>query len=215
MKKILFMLLVIVPCLCLAQENEKSNKVKRVAGHIEINTTVPPEEFWINCGCSDKSKNEPLILIDGVKGDINKLNPEEIESFKVLKEAGEIEAYGEEGKNGVILITTIEFAKKNKKEEYEVQVFSPGYEGFLATQKSKDFYTESFLKAKNMLMVSEWNQRYRQPGHYDSNIYEVSIDYDSKTDYGLDVEYGLYMFFRFMEKEHNMSLIGDRLTAKL
>lgn len=101
------------------------------------------------------------------------------------------------------------------KEEYDVIVFDAGYESFLATQKSKDFYTESFLKAKNMLMVNEWNYRYRLPRQYNPNIYEVSIDYDTNTDYGLDVEYKIYMFFRFMEKEHNMSLIGDRLTAQI
>lgn len=65
-------------------------------------------------------------------------------------------------------------------------------------------------------MVTEWNYRHSNPGRYNPHIYEAAIDYDSKTDYGIDVEYTLYMFFRFMEKENNMSLIGDRqITERL
>lgn len=100
------------------------------------------------------------------------------------------------------------------KEEYEATVIAPGFDSFVATQPSKQFFTESSLKAKNILMAAEWNTRYRNPRQYDAKIYEAAVDYDQNTEYGLDVEYTLYMFFRFMEKEHNMSLTGDKLTAQ-
>lgn len=100
-------------------------------------------------------------------------------------------------------------------DKYETIVIAPGYESFSTTQKSKEFYTESYLKTKNVFMVNEWNYRYSNPSRYNPNIYEASIDYDPNTDYGLDVEYELYMFFRFMEKQNKMSLIGDRATAQL
>ncbi len=49
----------------------------------------------------------PLVLIDGVEGDINSLTPENIESFRVIqKDEAETALYGERGKNGVILIAT-------------------------------------------------------------------------------------------------------------
>ena len=50
----------------------------------------------------------PLVMLDGVKykGDINKLNPNEIESVEVLKSASATASYGTDGLNGVILITT-------------------------------------------------------------------------------------------------------------
>ena len=48
----------------------------------------------------------PLVLIDGVEGDINSLTPENIESFQVLKDESQTAPYGERGKNGVILIVT-------------------------------------------------------------------------------------------------------------
>lgn len=101
-----------------------------------------------------------------------------------------------------------------KTEEYEATVIAPGFDSFVATQPSKQFFTESSLKAKNMLMSAEWNARYRNPRQYDAKIYEAEVDYDQNTAYGMDVEYTLYMFFRFMEKEHNMLLTGSKLTAQ-
>ncbi|WP_035333426.1 M56 family metallopeptidase [Dyadobacter crusticola] len=52
----------------------------------------------------------PLYIVDGVKQEndvaVSKLDPKKIESISVLKEAGATTTYGEEGKNGVVLITT-------------------------------------------------------------------------------------------------------------
>lgn len=93
-----------------------------------------------------------------------------------------------------------------KTEEYEATVFDPGFDSFLAMQQPKEFYSEANLKSKNTLMVVEWNYRYNQPLRYDPLIYEVKIDYESAIQYGLDVEYKLYMFFKFMEKQHKISL---------
>ena len=55
----------------------------------------------------------PLVLIDNVEGDIDLLNPEDIESVTVLKDAGSSAIYGARAAAGVILITT----KKAKKGE--------------------------------------------------------------------------------------------------
>ena len=52
---------------------------------------------------------DPLIILDGKKYDFGKLkeiDPSTIESMEVLKDAATVEKYGEEAKNGVILITT-------------------------------------------------------------------------------------------------------------
>ncbi len=63
-------------------------------------------------GISTLGNNSPLVVIDGiVGGDINLLNPNDIESVSVLKDAGSAAIYGSRAANGVILITT----KKGKK----------------------------------------------------------------------------------------------------
>lgn len=232
MKKLIVILFVLTPCLCFAQRNDIQDiKVSEQAKTVPTETKsildnnvsnvkikAPEEkEFWINCGCSNKTNGNALVLIDGIERDVNDVNIEDIEGFRVLREKNAIAKYGEAGKNGVILITTKDYAKKLREEkvEYEVIVFDAGYDGFLATQKPKEFYSESYLKGKNALMINEWNYRHRLPKQYNPDIYELSIDYDTNTDYGLDVEYKLYMFLRFMEKEHKMSLIKDRLTAEI
>ncbi|MDF9798732.1 TonB-linked SusC/RagA family outer membrane protein [Catalinimonas alkaloidigena] len=48
----------------------------------------------------------PLILIDGVEGDINKINPADVESVTVLKDAAASAIYGARGAFGVVLVTT-------------------------------------------------------------------------------------------------------------
>lgn len=54
----------------------------------------------------DGSSGSPLILIDGVEGDLNTVNPQDIESVSVLKDAAASSIYGARAPFGVILITT-------------------------------------------------------------------------------------------------------------
>lgn len=99
--------------------------------------------------------------------------------------------------------------------EYKIKVLDPGYETFLLTQKLKEFYSVSSLKVKNAMMVSEWNYRYSQPLHYNPDIYEVKIDYEANRYYGLEFEYRLYMFFKFMEKEYQVTLLSQSTSIVL
>ncbi len=52
------------------------------------------------------TNGDPLILIDGMEGDINAINPQDIESISVLKDAAASSIYGSRAPFGVILITT-------------------------------------------------------------------------------------------------------------
>ena len=49
---------------------------------------------------------KPLVLIDNVEGDIDMINPEDIESINVLKDAASAAIYGARAAGGVILVTT-------------------------------------------------------------------------------------------------------------
>ncbi len=216
MKKIIFILLLIIPCFCWGQSTEVGERLaKTLEGKvpgITINRDAG-KVIWGTVPNPVINDSIPKVryVIDGVlanKHDMLNLKEEDIESIAVLKDSATMHIYGNPREN-VILITT-----KKPKEEYEVIVFDAGFSSFLATQKSPAFYSESTLKAKNALMVNEWNSRHRQPSLYDSSIYEVNIDYNQNIDYGLGVEYQLYMFFRYMEKENNMSLIGDYYAAR-
>lgn len=68
---------------------------------------------FLNGGYSSINGKKPLILVDGEKTEsIDDIKVDDIESFSILKDKAATETYGEEAKDGVILITT----KKNKKD---------------------------------------------------------------------------------------------------
>lgn len=75
-------------------------------------------------GVSSMNNNDPLIVIDGMAANnvsaMNLLNPSDIESVSVLKDAGTAAIYGSRSANGVILITT----KQGRKEMKPVVTFS-------------------------------------------------------------------------------------------
>jgi TonB-dependent SusC/RagA subfamily outer membrane receptor len=64
--------------------------------------------FRIRGAASLFADNQPLFVVDGipVTGSINNINPSEIETFTVLKDAASTALYGSRAANGVILITT-------------------------------------------------------------------------------------------------------------
>lgn len=57
-------------------------------------------------GFSNLGNTQPLVIIDGVQGNINNIPSSDVESIQVLKDAGTASIYGVRGSNGVIIITT-------------------------------------------------------------------------------------------------------------
>ena len=86
----------------------------RIAGAEIMSTTGDPgagTSIRIRGTRSISASNEPLIVLDGVVdavNDINEINPADIESISILKDASATAIYGARGSNGVILITTKE-----------------------------------------------------------------------------------------------------------
>lgn len=79
----------------------------------------------------------PLVLIDGVEGNMNALNPNDIESISVLKDVASSSIYGSRAAFGVILITT----KKGKAGRTNVSVLSNlRYTGIIHLPKTMDSY---------------------------------------------------------------------------
>ena len=69
---------------------------------------MPGEGFKVAVrGLGTVGNSEPLYIIDGVTGgDINSLNPADIESIDILKDAASAAIYGARAANGVVLVTT-------------------------------------------------------------------------------------------------------------
>ncbi|TZF86022.1 TonB-dependent receptor (plasmid) [Pedobacter sp. BS3] len=83
----------------------------RLAGVVSVQRSGEPggdnADIWIR-GIStfSSSLSKPLVLVDGVPRPFADVDPEDIESFSILKDASATAVYGVRGANGVILITT-------------------------------------------------------------------------------------------------------------
>ena len=73
-------------------------------------------------GVSSNSDNDPLVVVDGYIASMNSINPDDIESLTVLKDA-QAAIYGIEGANGVILVTTKK-GSKNAAPKVSYNVYS-------------------------------------------------------------------------------------------
>ena len=65
-------------------------------------------------GAGSINDNSPLYVVDGIIGEIGSLNPADIESMTVLKDAASAAIYGSRGANGVVIVTTKK-GKRNQK----------------------------------------------------------------------------------------------------
>ncbi|WP_449399830.1 DUF6146 family protein [Chryseobacterium wanjuense] len=96
---------------------------------------------------------------------------------------------------------------KNEDGEWDLTVIDTQFDYFLnAIAKPISQYSESYLKTRNTLLVSEWNSYYSS-GKY-RNIIESSIDYDPKENYGIKFEYKLYQVFAYVNWKYGLRMNG-------
>ena len=116
----------------------------RIAGVAVQQTDATPGggiSVTIRGANSIKGSSAPLWIINGFPGDINMINPQDIETIDVLKDASATAIYGSRGANGVILVTT-KAAREGK-----VQV---DYSGSVSVQ--------SLIRKLDMANASEYMQ---------------------------------------------------------
>ena len=106
-------------------------------------------------GMSTVNSNEPLYVIDGVPTteNLNSLNPSDIESIQVLKDAASASIYGSRAANGVIIITT----KRGKGDRLSVNV---GYSASVQT----------IAKTYDLLNAQQWGKVYYQANLNDGSV---------------------------------------------
>lgn len=98
-------------------------------------------------GWGTLNNSNPLVIIDGIEGDFDQLNPNDIESVSVLKDAASAAIYGSKAANGVILITT-----KTGKTNERMQVNLSSYYGIQALGRRYNLVNNS---AEHMRMTNE------------------------------------------------------------
>ena len=94
----------------------------------------------------------------------------------------------------------------NDTSQYQLIISEPGYDSWCATNCKPEWYhSENYYKNFNHQYVREWNFRVRSIEY--SEPYDNIIHYNYFTDYGINLEYKLYCYFKFMEEKYNMTLL--------
>ncbi len=97
-------------------------------------------------GIKTMGDNEPLYIIDGYPGDINTINPQDIESMEILKDGAAAAIYGSVAANGVVLVTT----KNGKEGELKIS-FNTYMTVNQAAKKFDMLDANGYLQVHNMM----------------------------------------------------------------
>ena len=113
-------------------------------------------------GVTTIGETSPLVIVDGVPGDINQVSPDDVESMSVLKDAASASIYGSRAAAGVILITTKRAKEKDLSINYN---FEYGLE--IPTKQPEYMGVKRFLETTNELRYNDnksggWNQTYSE-----------------------------------------------------
>ena len=200
-------------------------------------------QIRIRGGSSLNASNDPLIVIDGVPMDNNKvgntgsnllstINPQDIESFNVLKDASATAIYGSRGSNGVIIITTKKGHKGQKPEvsysgSVSLSMKKKTYEmmngdQYRAYVKSLFNENDDAVKALGTANTDWQDLIYRTAVSHDHNVtvagsagkflpYRVSVGYTSQQGILKNSDYNRYT----ASVNLNPSLLNDHLNLNL
>ena len=113
-------------------------------------------------GVTTIGDTSPLVIIDGVPGDINQVNPDDVENMSVLKDAASASIYGSRAAAGVILITT----KRAKENDLSLGYnFEYGWE--IPTKQPEYAGLQRYMEITNELRYNDnpaggWYQTYSE-----------------------------------------------------
>ena len=97
----------------------------------------------------------------------------------------------------------------NKELEYDIIIIDPGFTNWFNTfAKPRNYYTQSYMEARNIIWVLEWNRRFQLSNQYNRDLYEMRIDYDTSTNYGYEVNYMLYNYLIYFQLTYKQQLGG-------
>ena len=130
----------------------------------------------------------PLVLVDGVEGDLSTVAPENIESIDVLKDASAAAIYGTRGANGVILITT----KSGKRGERTTASYS-GYVSASQFGKKLEFMDAADVRAGRTNFTdqgydTDWLDAISRTGFTHNHNFNITGGTE-KTTYSADFTY--------------------------
>ncbi len=161
-------------------------------------------------GVGTLNNSSPLVIIDGIKGSMDAVNPNDIANISVLKDAASAAIYGAQAANGVILITT----KKGKKGAPKVS-----YSGIVSTVEPINYPNFVTDYAKHMKLINEGRSNVSQTPIFTKNTIkeweEASKDPNGKNADGIpnwlaypNTDWAHTLFEHNIVQNHNLSVNG-------
>ncbi|HEY4110382.1 TonB-dependent receptor [Puia sp.] len=137
-------------------------------------------DFRIRGAASFYLNNQPLFVIDGlpITGSINNINPDEIETFTVLKDASATALYGSRAANGVILITT-RHAKAG-----DAKIEANSNYGVQSLPRNK---VPKVMNAREF--ATFMNERYQDMRTYEGFTGAIPAEYQNPAQYGAGTDW--------------------------
>ncbi len=148
----------------------------------------------------NNDNSSPLIIVDGVEQPMFNLNPEDVESISVLKDASSTAIYGSRAANGVVLITT-KRAKAGK--------VRAAYSGYYAIQKSannpENMETENYMRYQQLAYT---NQELAIPARYSDSAINGWVNATDRYRYPHANTWFQTVLKAAPQHSHNISLSG-------
>lgn len=146
-------------------------------------------------GIGTLGNSNPLVLIDGVEGSLDGVDPNDIADISILKDAASASIYGSRAANGVILVTT----KSGKEGKMRVTYNSYfGWQRFTDMPKYEDGYT--YMTALNQAYRNEG----RDPLYSDDYLQEYLQNYKTDPDHypNVDWQKAVYTGSGFLQHQY-------------
>lgn len=166
-----------------------SNRAASTLGHMlqgsvpGLNVTMssgrPGESPTINIrGMNSINGGSPLVLIDGVEGTLDRVNPQDVESISVIKDASSSAVYGARASFGVILVTT----KSGNDTDGKAKLSYSGKFGFTAPTTSTDYETRGYYSVYvNDLFMYNYNGT-KYSTYTDEDMHQLWIRRNDKVE---------------------------------
>lgn len=159
-------------------------------------------------GISSINGTQPLIVIDGVAGgDLNSINPSDIASVEVLKDASSSAIYGSTGGNGVILITT------KQAQVGKITTNVNVYRGVESSIGQIDMMnSQQFMQTQE---ESRWNSNLATKYRLDEQSMKRATMYTSQPDTLKTYDYQDAIFNNAISENYDISISGGNETSKV
>ena len=140
------------------------------------NGSIEANEYSMSVrGKVSLNSGSPLVLIDGVEGSLSLMNPNDIESISVLKDASACAIYGAKASAGVILVNT----KSGSGEEGRASINYNGRYSITSNTTSTDFITSAY---DYITMTNSFNQIFQGNPAWTYSDAQIQMMYDRRND---------------------------------